>query len=205
MQIWTLACRSQCNGLPHDLSTLILEKLMESYNTFLAQNDGLHMLLSMRRISKSWRAAISEYGGQVSLKARKQTNLSRLIKLLPRVSKLRIRPESAQCVRPLSAYTSLSSLVYSQYKIRGSDEADLILDLGTLPSGLIDLALSGCHIAPASFSDLKCVCLTSLKLSVVSNPPGELCELLQRVPRLQVSLMAGTSPKVVFYAAPICC
>lgn len=152
-----LACRSEWDSLPDHLSTVIIGKLVDSFDLDSDPSGALRAILLLRLISKSWEAAISQYVGGISMDVQRPLDLLRMGKLLPHISRLLITSNSGPYQRLVRASTQRSSP--PSYPI-GRDSR-LCLNLRYLPLSLVDLSLSDCQIYPDSFEHFSSANVTS--------------------------------------------
>ena len=179
-----LHCRAQVthwDGLPSDLSVLILKKLEDCFYYWGNGRACLQEILALRLVSKAWKQAASAYNGKAYIEAQKENDLLDLIRLLPHINELRIQSQKALCIKPVSALNQLSSLSISRRESGGPP-----LDMSLLPMSLEKLKASNYRLNPNSFQNLLSMQLTSLELDKILNSPTEKRELLQCLPGLQV-------------------
>lgn len=178
-------CRSKWDSLPHHLSNLVIEQLEDSFNEFSDPNGALKAILLLRLISKSWKAAASHYVGKLSFEPQQPSDVPQLNKVLPYISKLWINGNIDTFHQYLAASGGPSSLRYLQ---PCRDES--LLDVSSLPMSLVGLRLSKCQVRPGSCEHFRADHLTSLYLDQVQNLPAEKHQLLQFLPKLQVTSQA---------------
>ncbi len=145
----------------------------------------LQKILPLRLVSNSWRAAVSEYNGKISLEAHRSNALFETIRLLPCISELTLDSDLDICMSPVAALSHLSCL---RYHLSGYDDlaATRFLDITLLPANLVCLHLYGIQVDSDCYKYIKCVFLTKLALHLMGNLPAEQCELLQYLPKLQL-------------------
>ena len=184
--------------LPHDLLQLIFSKL--------GQAGGLQNILSLRLVCSSWRAAVSQYSGSATFNLGAENSLSAICHLLPCLSELDIKTLRAEVnlgalmncsnisslsltkLLPPKPATSENDLLYIEY-LRQQDSI-LGLDCAYLPASLVELCLDNVTVDPESVESLSCLQLRQMKYLWNFSTPAEVCNLLKRLPHLEVSFIS---------------
>ena len=150
---------------------------------------GEQSILSLRLVSKFWKAAIAECSGRADLILKRPTDLFKVCKVLPGMSCLDIRSLGTQVfLHPLASCARLQTLDIF-FSPAGPYWVNFLpVDLLNLPSSLRELRLSGVQVDPDAFEYLQIGGLTRLSIRGISNTVAEINQLLQRLPCLKVSL-----------------
>ena len=158
-----------------------------SFNPYADPVAGLQAILSLRSVSKSWKAATSQYAGKLSVKVQRPSDLVDLSCLLPHISQLLIFGNAGSSVEEL--LVAFLQRRPPQPEV-GRDESPPPLDVSPLPMSLVKLSLSRVQVNPASFEHFSQANLTSLDLFDLQSSPAEVHQLLGHLPKLQVELQS---------------
>ena len=109
-----------------------------------------------------------------------------LCSMLPKMSELFINSKPVQSIKPLTAFTWLSS---PDFMPKGEVRYGLSLDMSLLPLNLVILSLASYSIDSTGFASLKRVRVPSLSLDRIENAQAGECDLLQSLPKLWVSCL----------------
>ena len=152
-------------------------------------------LFPMRLVSKAWNATFRDYSGTNKLTIEGESDLARLVKIMPNLSKLDILIESNGLeisLSPVSGCRQLSSLSLRYVGLDRHSEATFH-HLGSLPSTLKTLSLDRAYVLPESFANDEFASLTKLEYLIARHREGSTCivsELLQRLPNLKVTTLS---------------
>ena len=173
------ACRISWDLLPSEL----LERSFK-------QTSNVQMLLSLRLVSKAWKAAAPKaFPGCLRVKIQAAdhgaTKLANVCKSLPNTTSLELQSRHTFFdVSPISKFSKLSSLVLKHWSDKGSGYH--LLDLAILPSSLRDLQIEHWTFDITTLQGFISIDITSLHLSKTRSRLADTYELLQHLPGLKV-------------------
>ena len=183
----------------------------------------LQDILRLRLVCSSWRAAVSQYSGLVRTELKTDQKLSAICKILPGLSELDVQTQEAQLdLGPLLTCSHLS--VFSLTRLTPEipsppapengprwlsflrrQELVMLLDCAQLPASLTKLCLDNVRVDPNSLQSLSCPQLRQVKYLWDHSHPAEACDLLKRMPKLEVSLYHDFIPQSKFCQADRLC
>ena len=177
------------SDLPSHLMVLILQKLGTEKN----YRNAAHM----RLVSKDWRAAFADCPGYASLVLLHKADMARMLALAPSMSQLHIQTRGKPvCFPALVDCARLESVTVFGNSLGPPLEFSSV-DLRGLPRNVSQLAfMFDVYLVPESFSSLARLNIKSLRLGAVSNSLVDINQLLEHVPKLEVSYFQ--KPKQIF-------
>lgn len=164
----------------------------------LAAEFGMTSLFPLRLVSKAWNDAFKDYSGDSRIIIEGESDLQRLITIMPNTSSLLISISSGSVevsLSPLKECRQLTGLQLS-YDSTEQHSEGTFMGIDSLPTTLKALSLRRAYAPPESFAEANFPAVTTLDYLIPRHRDGETCivsELLQRMPSLKVILVLHTS------------
>lgn len=148
------------------------------------------MIASLRLVSKAWRDAVQRSPWRVQCQFKGSRTLEGICKALASLSDLTVQSGrlGAISLNPLLSLTELTSLQLQGEMLRDHDKyiVEPYAELRYLPSALQTLDIDTVFVDPATFNEIRCTKLSTLKISVSQNTDKDIAELLSYLPALKV-------------------
>ena len=177
---------SPWDDLPQELKLKIIGRMIHPTG-----DPNYLMLLRLRQVSRSWRAAVESFSGCLTLFGGSLEDYS---PFLGNLSDLHIEPGSLvnNSLKALHSCSRLTSL--NLENPNSSRHAAATFNASDLPASLRSLTSKFFSIPPEAVQQMHCQGLTGLSLTHTLSP-ASFDLLLPRLPNLQVTVTCDNSPQ----------